>query len=54
MLNSCRDQHARHETVAGRREKSLFCDPGSELRLVGRELEYKKILKNGMEKNALQ
>ena len=38
------DKNARHEqgtnkarTVAGRGKKSLLCDPGSELRLGGRE-----------------
>ena len=32
-LKSSRDKNARHEPWWGRGEKSLLCDPGSELRL---------------------
>ena len=38
-LKSSRDKNARHEPLVGRGEKSLLCDPGSKLRLGGRERE---------------
>ena len=43
MSTKCKAQ-----TVAGRVEKSLLCDPGSELRLGGRDNRRAKII-NGME-----
>ena len=53
-LKSARDEHARHDRIVGRREKSLLCDPpGSELRLLigGREKkERAKIFVNRMKK----
>ena len=47
---SSREKNARHEPhLVGRGGKSLLCDPGSELRLGGRQNRRAKIV-NGMEK----
>ena len=47
-LKSSRDKNARHEPLWVGGEKSLLCDPGSELRQGGRENRRAKV-KNGME-----
>ena len=48
MRNPSRDKKYKARAVVGRGEKSLLCDPGSELRLGGRENRRAKII-NGME-----
>ena len=48
-LKSSRDKNARHEPLWDGGEKSLLCDPGSELRLGGRENRRANII-NGMKK----
>ena len=48
MLKSSRDIKCKAGTVVGRGGKSLLCDPGSELRLAGRDDKMAKII-NGME-----
>ena len=47
-LKFSRDTNARHEPSCGGGEKSLLCDPGSELRLGGRGKRRAKII-DGME-----
>ena len=49
VLNSSRDKNEKARTVVGRGEKSLLCDPGSELRL-WRERDRSAKIINGMEK----
>ena len=46
---SSRDKNARHEPLGVGGEKSLLCNPGSELRLGGRENRRAKIV-NGIKK----
>ena len=48
-LKSSRDKNERHKPFVWRREKSLLCDPGSELRLEGLEKIRANTI-NGMEK----
>ena len=48
---SSRDKHARHEPYRGGGRRSCYtCDPGSELRLGGREKRTTKKVTNGMTK----
>ena len=50
MLNPSHDKNAEARTVVGRREKSLLCDPGSELLLIGGREKRRAKLIRGMEK----
>ena len=50
-LKSSRDKKCKARTIVGRREKSLLCDPGSELRLGGRENRRAKITNEMENKN---